>query len=134
MILSNNYANKFLDLLRGYSFEPIAKYYIGILNVSGEEVSGDSYSRLEYDATNIAWYSTQGTVEENSTGDSKTISNMAPIQWSSILETWGEVNTLRFYSSSSGEDYIFDIPFSSVVLTTGDTFEFLEGELRIKVS
>lgn len=131
MILSKDYENKLLDLFRGYSIEPITKFYIGLVKTNGEEVSASSYSRVEYDASNIAWLSTDGTVGSESTGDTGTISNVANISWGTSLEDWGVVNRVRFFLESSGESYFCDHETENTNITNGTDVSMLAGEFVI---
>lgn len=133
MILSNEYTNKLLDLIRGYDITAPSKFYIGIVQTDGNEVSGASYARVEYDATNIAWYSTQETVNETSTGTSRTIKPVANISWGTALENWGTVNRIRFYLSASGTDYFGDVIITNLTINNGDTIEILSGDFNISI-
>lgn len=131
MILSNKYQNLFLDLFRGYSIPAIEKLYIGLMLKTDEEVSGDSYARIEYDASPIAWLSTQGTVDEISTGDTGEIKNVANISWGIALENWGIVDRIRFYLEPTGLDYICDHEISETNISNGDLVEILSDDFSI---
>lgn len=132
MILSDLYKKKLLDsMFRGYqSFNAPDKVFIGMLDNLGVEITKPSYTRKEYDLSTIAWYSTQGTVDEESTTGESKIKNVANISWGTALETWGSVKKVRFYLGSSGLEYFCDLPVD-LVINSGDTVEILSGDLSI---
>lgn len=131
MILSREYENKILDLFRGYPIEKLEKVFIGLVLENGDEVSGDSYSRIEYDTSSIAWFSTQGTVEEVSTGDTGMIANVANIDWGTALETWGTVNRVRFFKEATGPGYVCDSVIPSTLISNGDIVNILAEDFTI---
>lgn len=133
MIFSTEYENKILDLFRGYTLSFPEKVYVGLIRQSGNEVSADSYARVEYDLSNIAWLSTQGTVNEESNGDTGKISNVAGISWGTALETWGLIVSVRFYLEPTGEDYIFDQSVEPFEIVSGTDVEFLVGDFEISM-
>lgn len=131
MILSQAYENKILDLVRGFGVEPIEKFYIGLLLLDGTEVVGDSYARIEYDASSIAWFSTQSTVDEPSTGDTGSISNVANISWGTALEQWGTVNKIRFYLDATSEDYFCDHEITETLIENHSEVTIMAGDFII---
>lgn len=131
MRFSVEYENKILDLFRGYTLSFPEKVYVGLIRQSGNEVTGDSYSRVEYDLSNIAWLSTQGTVDEPNSGDTGVISNVANISWGTALETWGLIVQVRFFVASSGEEYILEQDVEPFEIVSGTDVEFLVGDFEI---
>ena len=132
MILSDTYKRKLIDFLfRQYPLTIPEKVYVGLINASGEEISGGSYSRIEYDLSAISWFSTQGTVDEISmSGDPKT-SNVANISWTA-LETWGNINKIRFFLESNGQDYFCDFD-TEITVNPGDEVIILSGDFKIEL-
>ena len=130
MILSDLYVNKFLDLLRGQAIEPVAKYYVGLLDENSNELTNPSYSRVELDANLATWTSTQNTVGEISTGSSREISNTVIISWGTALETWGPITKVRFYLTDSDGTYFADHVVNENIVS-GTTVEILIGDFKI---
>ena len=134
MILSLEYRNKFLDLFRGYKIDPIEKFWIGLINENGDEINFPSYQRIEYDASPIAWFSTQYTVDEPSNGSSNKITNVASISWGTALESWGTINKIRFYTQSTGSSYFCDHKVESLNITSGDEVDIDIENFSIEIS
>lgn len=134
MILAPEYKNKLLDLFRGYGIEPFSKFWVGLLDVNGNEITAPSYQRVEYDASPIAWYSTQYTVDEPSVGTSNKITNVASISWGTALESWGVVNKIRFYIDPAETSYFCDHKIEQLNIVSGTEVDIDIESFSIEIS
>jgi hypothetical protein len=132
MILSTVYENLILDLLRGGSIPAISNFYLGLIKTSdGNEVVGNSYSRIVLPANLITWKSTQGSINEISNGASGEIINAVPLSWGTALETWGTVDKIRFYTTLNGADYFCDVNIPQAIITSGTEVMISAGDFKI---
>lgn len=131
MILSPEYENKFLDLIRGFPIAAITDFYVGLVKIDGTEVVSPSYARVHLIASPNVWLSTQGTVAEASTGATGEISNVANISWGTALDTWGTVNKIRFYTDISSTAYFCDHAVLESTITNGTVVEVIAGDFVI---
>ena len=63
-------------------------------------------------------------------GDPKT-SNVANISWTA-LETWGNINKIRFFLESNGQDYFCDFD-TEITVNPGDEVIILSGDFKIEL-
>jgi hypothetical protein len=134
MILSTQYENMFLDLLRGYPIPAITDFYVGLVKTDNTEVVAASYGRVHIDALPGVWVGTHGSVSGPSTGSLSLITNAVNISWGTALENWGTVDRVRFYLAASGVSYFCDHPISSTPILSGATVEILTGDFIISTN
>lgn len=131
MKLSNEYENLFLDLFRGYSIPAIEEFYVGLIKTDGSEVVGASYGRINIQANPNTWQSTQGTVGVPSSGTTGLITNTTVLTWGTALETWGNVDRIRFFTHPTSDAYFCDHDITSVNITSGTDVTILVGDFEI---
>ena len=123
--------NELLDhVLRNENFSPTASVFIGLHTTNGDEdgagiveVTGGSYARLEVGAA---------TGRDFTAAAAGTTSNNEDWTFVTATASWGSIIGVGVYSLvTAGDLYFHGATTATIVLDSGETFQFAAGDLDI---